>query len=40
MADAVVLLDHYGIKAHMTYDKHPEEGLPKPQRSTSAPTAK
>jgi hypothetical protein len=30
MADTVVLLDHYGIKAHMTYDKHPEEvGLPK-----------
>jgi hypothetical protein len=30
MADAVVLLEHYGIKSHMTYDKHPEEvGLPK-----------
>jgi Peptidase_C39 like family len=30
MADTVVLLDHYGIKSHMTYDKHPEEvGLPK-----------
>jgi hypothetical protein len=30
MADAVVLLDHYGIKSRMTYDKHPEEvGLPK-----------
>jgi hypothetical protein len=29
MADTVVLLDHYGIKSHMTYDKHPEEvGLP------------
>ena len=27
MADAVVLLDHYGIKSRMTYDKHP--GLPK-----------
>ncbi len=25
MADAVVLLDHYGIKSRMTYDKHPEE---------------
>lgn len=25
MADTVVLLDHYGIKSHMTYDKHPEE---------------
>jgi Peptidase_C39 like family len=24
-ADVVVLLDHYGIKSHMTYDKHPEE---------------
>lgn len=30
MADTVVLLDHYGIKSHMTYDKHPEEvGLSK-----------
>jgi hypothetical protein len=30
MADTVVLLDHYGIKSHMTYDAHPEEvGLPK-----------
>lgn len=30
MADTVVLLDHYGIKSHMAYDKHPEEvGLPK-----------
>jgi hypothetical protein len=30
MADAVVLLEHYGIRSHMTYDKHPEEvGLPK-----------
>jgi hypothetical protein len=30
MADTVVLLDHYGIKSHMTYDKHPEEvGLPR-----------
>ncbi|WP_445161610.1 C39 family peptidase [Mycobacterium sp. Dal123C01] len=29
MADTVVLLDHYGVKSHMTYDKHPEEvGLP------------
>lgn len=29
MADTVVLLDHYGIKSHMTYDAHPEEvGLP------------
>ncbi|WP_231974702.1 C39 family peptidase [Mycobacterium sp. E1747] len=25
MADTVVLLDHYGIKSRMTYDKHPEE---------------
>lgn len=25
MADTIVLLDHYGIKSHMTYDKHPEE---------------
>lgn len=25
MADTVVLLDHYGIKSHMTYDKHPDE---------------
>ena len=30
MADTVVLLNHYGVKSHMTYDKHPEEvGLPK-----------
>jgi hypothetical protein len=30
MADAVVLLDHYGVKSHMTYDAHPDEvGLPK-----------
>jgi hypothetical protein len=30
MADTVVMLDHYGIKSHMTYDKHPEEvGLSK-----------
>jgi hypothetical protein len=30
MADTVVLLDHYGIKSRMTYDKHPEEvGLSK-----------
>jgi hypothetical protein len=30
MADTVVLLEHYGIKSRMTYDKHPEEvGLPK-----------
>ena len=30
MADTVVLLDHYGIKSHMTYDKHPDEvGLSK-----------
>jgi hypothetical protein len=30
MADTVVLLAHYGIKSHMTYDKHPEEvGLSK-----------
>jgi hypothetical protein len=29
MADEVVLLDHYGIKSMMTYDKHPEQtGLP------------
>jgi hypothetical protein len=29
MADTVVLLQHYGIKSHMTYDKHPDEvGLP------------
>jgi len=29
MADTVVLLDHYGIKSHMTYDAHPDEvGLP------------
>ena len=29
MADTVVLLEHYGIKSHMTYDAHPEEvGLP------------
>ncbi len=29
MADEVVLLDHYGIKSVMTYDKHPEQtGLP------------
>jgi hypothetical protein len=29
MADEVVLLDHYGIKSTMTYDKHPEQtGLP------------
>ncbi|OBG50206.1 C39 family peptidase [Mycobacterium sp. E735] len=25
MADTVVLLEHYGIKSHMTYDKHPDE---------------
>jgi len=25
-----VLLNHYGVKSHMTYDKHPKEvGLPK-----------
>lgn len=30
MADAVVLLTHYGIKSRMTYDAHPDEvGLPK-----------
>jgi hypothetical protein len=29
MADEVVLLDHYGIKSAMAYDKHPEQtGLP------------
>jgi hypothetical protein len=29
MADTVVLLDHYGVKSHMTYNKHPDEvGLP------------
>ena len=29
MADEVVLLDHYGIKSAMYYDKHPEQtGLP------------
>jgi hypothetical protein len=29
MADTVVLLTHYSIKSHMTYDKHPDEvGLP------------
>lgn len=29
MADEVVLLDHFGIKSTMTYDKHPEQtGLP------------
>ena len=29
MADTVVLLKHYGIQSHMTYDKHPDEvGLP------------
>ena len=29
MADEVVLLAHYGVKSHMTYDAHPDEvGLP------------
>jgi hypothetical protein len=37
MADTVVLLDHYGIKSHMTYDAHPEEvGLPALERYLGA----
>lgn len=37
MADEVVLLEHYGIKSAMTYDKHPDQtGLPALERYLSS----